>query len=496
MSITVNTNVSSLNAQRNLSKSSRSLDTAMQRLSSGLRINSAADDAAGLAISTGITAQTNGLQQAARNANDGLSVVGTAEGALTTQTTILQRLRELAVQAANDINSGDNRSSIQEEIDAQVSELTRLGNTTTFNGLNLLDGSFTNKQLQVGAYSGQTIAVSLGDFRASGMGAIATATGNNAAAGVNQIGAVGVSGVAPSYVNITLSSGTVTQAIVAAGSSDGVSTVYSDRSAIAKAAAINQYTSTTGITAKANAAVYTSTGLSTAAYTTVAGDSMKINGVEVMAAGLNLAIGDTGGVIAARINMFSAATGVTADYSGAGGVLKLTAADGRNIDVVNSVNMTQARTGLATGTTDAYGTISMTSSKDFTVAGSAAQLAAIGFGPAQTSVTLDATKKVSALDVTTQAGASTAIDIIDSALKQVSTAEASLGALSNRLNNTINNIQIANENLSAANSRILDTDFAVETANMTRAQIIQQSSVAVLTQANSRPQIALTLLKG
>jgi flagellin len=493
MSITVNTNVSSINAQRHLAKSSKSLDTAMQRLSSGLRINSAADDAAGLAISTGITSQTNGLTQAERNANDGLSVVGTAEGALTTQTTILQRIRELAVQAANDINSGDNRASIQEEIDAQVSELTRLGNTTTFNGINLLNGTFTGKQLQVGAYSNQTISVTLGDFRAAAMGSIATTSGLAAAAGINQVGSVGAAAMA---LNVSLLAGG-TQSVASGTTSDGVSTFNATNSAIAKATAVNQYTTTTGVTAKANATVYTGAVITSAAtYTTLSTDSLKINGVEVMTSGVALLANDSSGALAARINMFSASTGVTAGYTGTGAATQLvmTAADGRNVDVVTAgTGLTAARTGLAgpASQSTAYGSLTFTSTKDFIVTGTGA-----GLGATQSNIGIDTNKKVSLIDVTTQSGASVAIDIIDSALKQVSTAEASLGALSNRLNNTISNIEIANENLSAANSRILDTDFAVETANMTRAQIIQQSSVAVLTQANSRPQIALTLLKG
>lgn len=485
MSITVNTNVSSINAQRQLTKSTRSLDTAMARLSSGLRINTSADDAAGLAISTGITSQTNGLTQAARNANDGLSVVGTAEGALQTQTTILQRIRTLAVQAANDINSGDNRQAIQDEIDAQIAELTRLGNTTTFNGLNLMDGSFTNKQLQVGAYANQTISMSLGDFRATGMGSIATTSGLFVTAGSSQVGAV-VTSTATTAMSINGVS------INAATVSDGVSTSLAANSAIAKANQINSFTGQTGVTAKANATVVTGTAAA-AALTTDVTSVFSINGVNVMTAGLNWLAGDVNGVIAQRVNMFSSQTGVTASETA--GVLTLNAADGRNINVAvgGTFLATTARISAAT-----YGSsISLTSDRDINLAGATAAFNSWGFIDTTQQVTaVDAAKRVSAVDVTTQANATLGIQIIDSALKQVSDAEASLGALSNRLNNTISNIEIANENLSAANSRIMDTDFAAETANMTRAQIIQQSSVAVLTQANSRPQIALTLLKG
>lgn len=485
MSITVNTNVSSINAQRHLAKSSKSLDTAMQRLSSGLRINSAADDAAGLAISTGITAQTNGLTQAARNANDGLSVVGTAEGALTTQTTILQRIRELSVQAANDINSADNRSAIQDEIDAQVSELTRLGNTTTFNGLNLMNGTFTNKQLQVGAYANQTISMSLGDFRATGMGATATASGNVVAAGVNQAGAV----------NGTMIDGTnsltINSVLVAGSVADGVSFTNSNASALAKANAINSMTSQTGVTAVANAAKHN--GVAVTGGTTLVGDSLMINNVEMLGAaatGTVIAVGDSTNTLINRINKFTGQTGVAASLNA--GALVLTAADGRNITVTANAGA-NTRTGVAAATVTTTGTVTLSSSDSFTMTFAGTGAAAMGFVGGGTIV---ASGSVNGINVGTQAGAQQAIQTVDSALKSISNAEASLGALSNRLNNTISNIEIANENLSAANSRILDTDFATETANMTRAQIIQQSSVAVLTQANSRPQIALTLLKG
>jgi len=488
MAITVNTNVSSINAQRQLTKSTKSLDTAMARLSSGLRINTSADDAAGLAISTGITSQTNGLTQAERNANDGLSVVGTAEGALQTQTTILQRIRTLAVQAANDVNSADNRSAIQDEIDAQISELTRLGNTTTFNGINLIDGSFSSKQLQVGAYANQTISVTLGDFRATGIGAIATTSGLVAASGVNQLGAVN-SAVAYDATNYL----TINSVAIGPSAADGVSTTNSSGSALAKASAINAKTGQTGVTATANAAKYTA-GAAITGGTTVNADSLTINGKEILGAnavGTIIGANDTGGVLVARINSFTSTTGVTASM--VANRLTLSAADGRNI-TTTSAGAGLTLTGVANASTTATGTLTLNSSEDITLGGAGTGTAASGF--LATQIVAAASGSVSQVSVKTQAGATQAILSIDSALKSVSDAEASLGALSNRLNNTISNIEITNENLSAANSRIIDTDFATETSNMTRAQIIQQSSVAVLTQANSTPQIALTLLKG
>jgi len=484
MSIVVNTNVSSINAQRQLNKVGKSLDTAMERLASGLRINHAGDDAAGLAISNGLDSQVRGLTQAVRNANDGLSVAGVAEGALNTQVEILQRIRELSVQAANDINSGDNRSAIQDEIDAQVSELTRLGNTTTFNGINLMDGSFSNKQLQVGAYASQAISMTLGDFRSSGMGAMATTSGQVAVVGANQLGAV--SNTAPSGGAGAL---LINNTVIGASQADGVSFANSTSSAIAKAAAINASASTTGVTATANAAKYSSvTNMAVGGpFTTATADSFKINGTEVLGvSGIVVQVGDSTGTLVARINQFSNTTGVVASVSA--NKMVLTAADGRNITTTVSAGAGATITGAAAGTYT--GTVSVSSNSDITLAGT--QLTDIGFLATQTSAV--ATGNLTTVDVTTQTGANNAITSIDSALKKVNTMLAGLGAITNRLNNTINNIQVTVENLSASESRIKDADFATETANMTRAQIIQQSSIAVLTQANSRPQSALTLL--
>jgi len=481
MAITVNTNISSINAQRNLTKSTNALDKAMQRLSSGLRINSAGDDAAGLAISTGITSQTNGLTQAERNANDGLSVVGTAEGALDTQTTILQRIRELAVQASNDINSSDDRESIQSEIDAQVEELTRLGNTTTFNGINLLDGSFSNKQLQVGAYANQTISVSLGDFRSSAMGYIATTEGD---AVTSTAIAGGGDFTITSYARSGNSS---TLTTVGASADDGVSYTNASASAIAKANAINAVSANSGVTATVNATSVTGVAVSGTG-TLNSTNQLTINGVAIFDTDTTLTgtAATDGATVAASINAKSGKTGVTATADSSG-ILTLEASDGRNITVAVA-GTASTSTGLSAATT--YGSISLSSSKAFSLSGAGATASGFAAG----NVALDTTQNVNAIDVTTQANAETAIQIVDSALGSVSDAQSTLGALSNRLDNTISNIEIANENLSAANSRITDTDFASETANMTRAQIIQQSSVAVLTQANSTPQIALTLL--
>ena len=328
MGIIVNTNVASITAQRNLSKSSNALQKSLQRLSSGLRINSAGDDAAGLAIATSLQSQIRGLTQATRNANDGLSVAGTAEGAMGTITDILQRVRELAVQSANDINSGTNRQAIQDEIDAQVAEITRLGNTTEFNGQLLLNGSFSNKNIQIGAMSSQSIAISLSDFRGSSLGKIATTTSTNA-----------VDTTALAAGNITING-------VSVGASTGLdtlSTTSPDGSAIAKAAAINAVTAQTGVTAKVLATTSAGqVGAATAvpaSANTLVGDTLTINGTQIFG-GTIFAIqqNDADGVITSKINAKSNLTGVTASVSG--GAIVFSAADGRNINVVASAGTT------------------------------------------------------------------------------------------------------------------------------------------------------------
>ena len=477
MPIVVNTNVASINAQRSLNVINRSMDKALERLASGLRINHAGDDAAGLAIADGLQSQVRGLGQAVRNSSDGLSVVGTAEGSLTTQVTILQRIRELAVQAANDVNSAVNRGAIQDEILAQIDELTRLGNTTEFNGQLLMNGTFTGKKIQVGAYAGQTITISLGDFRAAQMGTIAQTTGATA---------IDVTTNA-SAATITTTQGSAT---LTASQPDGVSTVFSSGSAIAKAVAINQSYGTTGVSASVVETTIQGGIIAAAVGGTDVAGTMTINGVSIFTALAFKVYGaDTTGSLRAAINAQSNTTGVTAALDGTNAIV-LTAADGRNINLV-TVGSNVATSGFAaqTGVPPVAGRIKMTATEQFTITGASANiLGALG------TITLDPNKAVNKIDVTTQVGADTAIQIVDSALKKVADAQGTLGALSNRLENTISNLQISIENLSASESRIRDADFAAETAALTRAQIIQQAGIAVLSQANLRPQAALSLI--
>lgn len=475
MALTIQTNVSSLNSQRNLSTSQTSYNKALQRLSSGLRINSAADDAAGLAISTSLTSQVKGLNQAIRNAGDGLSLLGTAEGGIVEQQSLLQRMRELAVQSASDTNSAINRTSLNDEVTALKSEFDRIAQTSQFNGINLLDGSFSNKEVQIGADTGanQRISVSIASSRSSAVGSIYKTSG--AAGGVTNAGLT-----AAGQLTIT-TGGTATN--VGATSSDGVSSTGGTSSALAYANAINAVTSQTGVTASATTSV-TGGAVQAAGSIDATTNTLTINGTVIGAATLTAA---SGSQVADAINASSGTTGVTASVNSAN-KLVLTAADGRNIDVAVA-GTAGTTTGLSAATT--RGDVSLSSVNGFSLTG--ASVAALN--QASTTATLDTTKNVSTIDISSKSGANTALQTIDAALSHLNTRRSALGAQTNRLNSVINNLSTASENASASNSRIQDADFASETANLTRGQILQQAGISVLSQANQSPQLALSLLQ-
>ncbi len=489
MAIIVNTNIPSLNAQRQLNVTNRSLNKALERLASGLRINRAGDDAAGLAIANGLRTQVRGLGQAVRNAGDGLSVVASAEGAVSQQNEILQRIRELSVQAANGINSGANLAQIQSEISDQISELTRIGDTVEFNGKKLIDGTFQNINIQVGAQAGQGISVSIGDFRAAGLGQTATLSGTIQIDTTTAI--VAAAGTANS----------VTVNGVQVGSSanlDTLSAFNADGSAIAKAAAISAVSAQSGVSATATAAVRTAGAI--AGNATFAG-VVSINGTVVIDGSSNTFAGstdDSNGAIRNAINAKSTQTGVVATLDSANDLV-LTAADGRNINltVTGATATGLGLGGIATDTVTSGG-ITLTGTKDISLQIGTANADASNLGFAITAFTytaaLDPNSAVQNIDVTASGGATSAIITIDAALNSVADAQGQLGALTNRLENTINNLEISIENLSASESRIRDADFAAETANLTRAQILQQSTIAILSQANLAPQAALSLL--
>ncbi len=511
MAMSINTNVLSLNAQRNLASSASQLATSLQRLSSGLRINSAKDDAAGLAISERFTTQIRGLTQAARNANDGISLAQTAEGALAEVTSNLQRIRELAVQSANSTNSASDRAALDQEVQQRLSEIERISSTTNFNSQKVLDGSFGTAQFQVGANVGETISVNLNTgVKASQIGQIASTTSSV------EVTQAALSGAGTIQVG---SSAAKTVAASTAGTAAGqtVGSAFSKAAAI-NAAGVSGLTATATNTIQMNVAATTSTGtigtaVGTATY------SLNINGTDVFASFDS----STGSVLTTQqitdaINGQAATTGVSAALSG--GSLLLTAADGRDITIgqtsgvgvgggltagtqtiSNSVTyragafdtVANATSGtLATRATATNGgTVTLSASDNIIVTGDGT---ALGFA-SNTFTQAKDTTTLSSQNVLTVASANTMMQRVDAALNAVSSLRSNLGAVQSRFESTITNLQTTTENLSASRGRILDTDFAAETANLTKAQILQQAGTAILAQANASPQSVLSLLK-
>ncbi len=615
MPSSINTNVASLNAQRNLANSQSALNTALQRLSSGLRINNAKDDAAGLSISDRMTSQINGMNQAARNANDGISLAQTAEGSLSQVSTNLQRIRTLALQSANSTNSSSDRSALNSEVQQLLSEIQRVSETTQFNGLNLLDGSFSSAQFQVGANASQTIAVSVSGAATSQLGTYQTGS-----SGTTAVSNATLSGAA---TEVTING--VAIGASAATSAKGVDAA----SATAKATAINAKTTETGVTATASNSL---TASAPTARSALSSGVLQINGVSIGSIGSSTNAVTQGRNAATAINAVSNQTGVTATADASTGALKLSTSDGRNIaltstagdaasanavfnatgldisaganpsgneastltfavansnaaggittaagggdtitigertyqfttdgtvaagnvavtlaagaaETVGIANLktainaeyTAGRTSVQAGATTAtslvvtsdkfgagslaiaetatnagaiapgaaaggtsaadgngvtnYGTLKLSSAGTFTLGGTA--LAAVGLANASVALT-----QLSGVDISTVTGSNDAIATIDGALSQISSMRASLGAYQNRFDSVVNSLSTSAENLTNARSRILDADYASETAALTRSQILQQAGTAMLAQANSLPNSVLTLLKG
>ena len=475
MPLSINTNLASLNAQRNQSKTSNDLSTAIARLSSGLRINSARDDAAGLAIADRFTSQIRGLTQAARNANDGISLSQTAEGSLASVSDNLQRIRELAVQSVNATNSASDRASLQLEVAQLQSEIDRVATQTSFNGTNLLDGSFTAKAFQVGANVGQTITVaSIANTRTSALGVYQGLSLANQTIGT---------------VSNTAAALTVTPG---GGSAVALGSVAVDAKAISNA--INNG-NVAGLTATANATAVAA-GSSTAAATVAGTATYTINGIAISIAGVNGAAalsGNRANAVAA-INAQSAATGVTASDTGAG--VSLAAADGRNVSLAYAAGTftTSVAADFGLSATALTGsTVNVTYAAPTGVSGSLVFAQTAGFA-SSTAIASTGTA-VGAVDISSVAGANAALTSIDAALATVSSSRASLGAIQNRFSSTISNLQTTTENLSASRSRIQDADFAMETANLSRAQVLQQAGTAMIAQANQLPNQVLTLLR-
>lgn len=394
MAISVITNTASLNAQRNLTKSGAGLQESMQRLSSGMRINSAKDDAAGMQIANRMTSQINGLGVAQRNANDGISMAQTAEGAMQASTDILQRMRELALQSANGSNSSDDRDAMQKEVAALSTELTRISDTTSFGGQKLLDGSFGTKDFQVGSNANEVIGMSLTSIAAADLGKVDAQTLTAASYNAGNIG---------------IAAETLTFSVTDAA------------------------------------------GL-------------------VSAVDVNLTVGMGAEDVADAINAGAGGIGITATYNAGAGTLSFAVENGTTAATVGS------SVGADAGVFDTTAVTLGNGADDSSTLGTA--INAIN---------------ISGVDGT---GAQSALESIDAALKQIDEQRADLGAIQNRFSHTISNLANIQENVSASRSRIQDTDFAVETAVMTKNQILQQAGTSILAQANQIPQAAISLIGG
>ena len=500
MGSTINTNIASLNAQRNLMTSQNALSTSLQRLSSGLRINSAKDDAAGLAISERMTAQIRGMAQAERNANDGVSLAQTGESALGQMGTLLQRIRELAVQSANGTNTASDRQSLNQELSSLTSELNRFATSTQFNGVTLFDGNFSSASFQVGANANQVVSATSANFKTDSYGTQQQ---------LSVYSAVIVSGAASGTLNnATFASGTNT---INGGYGSGTFTTTTTSSAKDVAASINLATQT-GVRAMAK-------NQFDVALTSGKDYNLQVTGSNTTAVAVSFSVGSTGttstdlSAAVAAFNNRTSQTGITAKLNSAGTGITLTALDGSNValaqddsasgsitisangDMTGAIGGTSTGLGSGTGALTITGQVTLDSDRSFSIVGTTASSGLFDSSVTDGKTSASTSKAVSDLDISTLNGANLAIRVADSAITAINNQRAAFGALQNRFAATISNLQAGVENVSAARSRIQDTDFASETANLTRNQILQQAGTAMLAQANALPQQVLSLLK-
>ena len=477
MVMSVNTNISSLNAQKNLAASQSKLATAIERLSSGMRINSAKDDAAGLAISTRFTTQINGLNQAVSNANDGISLAQTTESALNEVTNNMQRIRTLAVQSANATNSDSDRAALDAEVQQRLAEITRIATQTTFNGRHVLDGNFGSAAFQIGANVGETISVDLSQgVKASQIGKVATASSSAAfSTGVKIDGDLTINladgggvGVATTqtiakgtYTSVDSLAKAINAAAVKAGGSGDVASVDSATGNLVLA------NGTTGgaVTFTGAQAAAGKIGTAALAVGTVAGSADAVGDIVLATGDLTIQAGDNAAV------KIDAGT-----YHGVQGL-----ADAINSKGINGVH----------ASVDADNKLQVVSQETLTIGGTAAGATASKL----TAGTETVKGSLDGVNIKDVAGANDAISRIDAALSSVSAMRSDLGAVQNRFTSTIANLQTISQNLSASRSQIQDADFAAETANMSSANILQQAGVSVLAQANATTQSVLKLLQ-
>ncbi|WP_413400634.1 flagellin [Pseudoalteromonas sp. KJ71-7] len=487
MALSVNTNVASINAQRNLSKSSDALGTSMQRLSSGMKINSAKDDAAGLQIANRLSSQINGLGVAQRNANDGISMSQTAEGAMTESSNILQRMRDLALQSANGSNDAEARAALQKEVGALQQELTRIAETTKFGGTSLLDGSFGTKQFQVGSNANETINVSLRDVSADAIGANVI-TGGGTAGGTVSLGAAMTGSLADNH-NTTADTLNINGESIAVtggqGAADIAKTINASNAGVVATA--NLETEIVGIDSGAKAVLQI--GDDKYDLGTYGGDMERL-AKDMQADGYDAIYTKVEGgddkiaLKATGVNGIDVSTAAATAGSGSftvGGKAVTSAAANLAVSVASELNLSSA---------NKIGISGKTANELFGYAGTTAGTAITSTGGTSALVSVEDVD----ISGATSKGAQDAIQTIDAALAQIDAQRADLGAAQNRFGFTIANLANVSENVSASKSRIEDTDYAAETAKLTKNQIMQQAGTTILAQSNQLPQAALSLL--
>jgi len=474
MGLGVLTNLSSLAAQNAFSQTQGALATSIQRLSSGLRINSGADDAAGLAISNRLSAQITGLNQSGRNVNDGISLVQTADGVLASVSSQLQDLRTLAVQASSSTYSSSDRTTFDQEAKNLLNTIQASISGASFNGIALLNGSFNTHSLQVGAGPHQTVSINIPDRRVSALGSYQITTGTVSDSPFT------------SSDSLTINNTT----LIGASEADTSNSGLSSGSAYALAVAINAQTSTTGVAATASTAL---TGASApTASTALSSGDITINGTSVGSIIGGSTSYEQGVQVQTAINAISSTTGVTASVNASDGTLTLNASDGRDI-ILTLSNSANTASGLFAddGTTTTSGQILLSSAQPFSVT---------QYGSTDIANLTDAsTPSLSALnsiDLTSASNASSSINVIDSAITQVDATRENLGGYQNQFQGIVDQLYQSNTDASNSRSRIRDTDFAAETATLASNQIKQSVDVAMLTQANTLPSSISALLKG
>jgi flagellin len=594
MSLSVNTNATSLTVQKNLNKASDALSTSMTRLSSGLKINSAKDDAAGLQIANRLTNQVNGLTVAVKNANDGISIAQTAEGAMQESTNILQSMRELALQSANGSNSDEDRASLNQQFTALSGELNRISSTTTFGGKNLLDGSFSNTSFQVGSNANETISFGIGDISATGLKGTSSAatTTSTALAGLTAkttgtaltttTGAAtpGTRAATTSTAQTLLTTAggpstlTTADTLVINGQNIGVT---ADMTGTQMAAAITgnaaakvtaAFDDTTGVmtltsTDTARASAITATGsaataaglaapaTSTAGVADIPGAATPATpktGASVLGTAGSMTVNDKAVSWSATDDITTVLAAITtADPTVTGAIdangrISLTSSNGSDVALKNTAGGSLAQLGLTAGTTKAAlssdtsitlngtevkfkagdkadsivqsinsastgvtasltsdGKLSLFSKSDISVADGAAAggLAALGLTASSTTPITAVTTESSVADLSILSAADSqkTVQALDAAMQQIDSQRAALGAVQNRFDSTVSNLTNISENSTAAKGRVVDADFAAETAELTKQQTLQQASTAILSQANQLPSAVLKLLQ-